>query len=51
MTNIKFKYAQIEKGALPITWVLEDWSDLLEVGIKFKVETDHKPLSHFSVQS
>ena len=34
MTNTKCRYVQIEK---------EHWSDLL-VGIKFTVETDHKPL-------
>ena len=43
MTNTECRYAQIEKEALAITWALERWSDLV-VGMKFTVETDHKPL-------
>ena len=43
MTKTKCHYAQIEKEALATTWALEHWSDLL-IGLKFHVETDHKPL-------
>ena len=43
MTDTERRYAQIEKEALATTWALERWSDLL-IGMKFKVETDHKPL-------
>ena len=31
------------KEAVATTWALEHWSDLL-IGLKFHVETDHKPL-------
>ena len=43
MTKTECLYAQIEKEALATTWALEHWSDLL-IGLKFHVETDHKPL-------
>ena len=43
MTKTECCYAQIEKEALATTWALEHWSDLL-IGLKFHVETDHKPL-------
>ena len=43
MTNTECGYAQIEKEALATTWTLEHWSDLL-VGMKFTIETGHKPL-------
>ena len=43
MMKTKCRYAQIEKEALATTWALEHWSDLL-IGLKFHVETDHKPL-------
>ena len=43
MTKTECRYAQIEKEALATTWALEHWSDLL-IGLKFHVETDHKPL-------
>ena len=43
MTETERRYAQIEKEALAITWALEHWADFL-IGMKFKVETDHKPL-------
>ena len=43
MTETECRYALIEKEALATTWALEHWSDLL-IGMKFKVETDHKPL-------
>lgn len=31
------------KEALAITWALEHWAEFL-IGMRFKVETDHKPL-------
>ena len=43
MTETECRYAQIDKEALATTWALEHWSDLL-IGMKLKVETDHKPL-------
>ena len=43
MTETECRYAQIEKEALAVTWALEHWADFL-IGMKFKVQTDHKPL-------
>jgi len=43
MTETEHHYAQIEKEALAITWALEHWAEFL-IGMRFKVETDHKPL-------
>ena len=43
MTDTEMRYAQIEKEALVITWACEKFSNYL-FGIKFKLETDHKPL-------
>ena len=43
MTKTECRYAQIEKEALATTWALEHWSNLL-IGMRFHVETDHKPL-------
>ena len=43
MTETERRYAQIEKEALAITWALEHWAEFL-IGMRFKVETDHKPL-------
>ena len=42
MMKTECRYAQIEKEALVTTWALEYWSNLL-IGLKFHVETDHKP--------
>ena len=43
MTETVRRYAQIDKEALAITWALEHWAEFL-IGMRFKVETDHKPL-------
>ena len=43
MTKTERRYAQIDKDALAITWVLEHWAEFL-IRMRFKVETDHKPL-------
>ena len=43
MTETERRYAQIDKEALAITWALEHWVEFL-IGMRFKVETDHKPL-------
>ena len=43
MTETERRYAQIQKEALAITWTLEQWAGFL-IGMRFKVETDHKPL-------
>ena len=43
MTETERRYAQIDKEALAITWGLEHWAEFL-IGMKFNVETDHKPL-------
>jgi hypothetical protein len=43
LTDTEKRYAQIEKEALAITWSCKCFSDYL-VGIRFHVETDHKPL-------
>lgn len=37
------RYAQIEKEALAFTWTCDRLSDYL-IGIKFHIQTDHKPL-------
>ena len=41
MTETERRYIQIEKGA--IAWALKHWAEFL-IGMKFKVQTDHKPL-------
>ena len=43
MTPTEQRYAQIEKEALAITWACDRFVDYL-IGLKFHVETDHKPL-------
>ena len=43
MTQTEGRYAQIEKEALAITWACDRFSDFL-MGLKFHVQTDHKPL-------
>ena len=43
MTPTEQKYAQIEREALAVTWACERFSDYL-YGMRFQVETDHKPL-------
>ena len=43
MTPTEQRYAQIEKEALAITWACDRFADYL-LGLRFHVETDHKPL-------
>ena len=43
MTPTERRYAQIEKEALAFTWACERLSDYL-VGMRFHIQTDHKPL-------
>lgn len=43
MTPNERRYAQVEKEALAFTWACEQSSDYL-TGLKFLIETDHKPL-------
>ena len=42
LTSTEQKYSQIEKESLGITWACERFCEYL-IGIKFQVETDHKP--------
>ena len=43
MTETEQRYAQIEKEALATTWACEKFSSYI-LGMKFHIETDHKPL-------
>ena len=43
MTDIECRYTQIEKEALAVIWALGHGAHFL-IGMKFKVQTDHKPL-------
>lgn len=43
MNKAEQKYAQIEKELLAIAWACEKF-DRYIIGIRFKIETDHKPL-------
>ena len=43
MTPTEQRYAQIEKEALAITWACDRFADYL-MGMKFHIQTDHKPL-------
>ena len=43
MTETETRYAQIEKEALASTWACEKFAEYI-IGIKFQIETDHKPL-------
>lgn len=43
MSETEWRYAQIEKEALAVTWSCEKFSDYI-LGCTFSIETDHKPL-------
>jgi transposase InsO family protein len=43
LSETEQRYAVIEKEALAVTWACEQFSEYI-LGLKFKVETDHKPL-------
>lgn len=43
LTEAEKGYSQIEKEALAITWASDKFKDYL-LGLKFHIETDHKPL-------
>ena len=43
LTQTEQYYATIEKEALAITWACEKFASYI-VGMKFHIETDHKPL-------
>ena len=50
MTSTEQHYAQIEKEALARTWVCEKFNDYI-LGKDILIETDHKPLFPYLVQS
>ena len=43
LSQAEFRYAQIEKEVLALTWACEKFSMYL-LGRRFQIETDHKPL-------
>ena len=43
MSDTEKRYAQIEKGALATVWACDKFATYI-VGLKFHIETDHKPL-------
>ena len=43
LTATKSRYAQVEKGALALTWACEKFNDYI-LGMKFHIQTDPKPL-------
>ncbi|PIK41291.1 hypothetical protein BSL78_21853 [Apostichopus japonicus] len=43
VTSAESNYAPIEREALGVTWACDTFANFL-IGMKFKIETDHKPL-------
>ena len=43
LTSEEWRYAQVEKECLAVTWACKWFADLL-IGKEFLIETDHKPL-------
>lgn len=43
LTSTEQNYAPIEREALGVTWACDTFAHLL-IGLKFEIETDHKPL-------
>ena len=44
MSDTEKRYAQIEKEALATVWACDKFASYIVKGLKFHIETDHKPL-------